>query len=369
MIIKNAKIYTSYAKFERADIRFSEKIEEMGHIAGEGLDAKGLYLVPGFIDIHTHGAMGADFCDASRDALETLSLFYASRGVTSYCATTISYDEATLERVMRVIAGFSGSGARCIGINMEGPFLNPEKKGAHVLEHLIPPDFGMFLRLYNASSESITFVEVAPEIDEGFDFIKKASGMCRVSLAHTTASYDTAMRAFSAGADHVTHLFNAMSAYHQFDPGVIGAAADSGAYVEVICDGIHIHPSVIRSIFRMFPKDRICLISDSMRGAGMPDGDYSLGGLHVIIKNRKAALENGTIAGSTISVADAVRNAISFGIDPEYAIAAATINPARSAGIDSTVGSIEPGKKADLLLLDEAFNVKNVYISGSEFAL
>jgi N-acetylglucosamine-6-phosphate deacetylase len=371
MIIKNAKVFLPDCSFKECDVVFSKIIEAVGTSEQEdGLDAHGCYLVPGFIDIHTHGAMGSDTCDASVSALSAMSGFYASKGVTSFCATTMTYDEGTLTNIMQTVRNFcansneKSTGARCVGINMEGPFINKIKKGAQSDKNIIDPDIGMFNRLFYLSGELIKLVDIAPECDKDYAFIKAASRICKVSFAHTNANYDTAKRGFESGASHVTHLFNAMTPFHQFDPGVIGAASDCGAYVEVICDGIHLHPSVVRNIFRMFESDKICLISDSMRCSGMKDGEYELGGQPVIVKNGKATLLDGTIAGSSINLNVAVKNIVAFGIPLEKAIASATINPARSIGLETEIGAIEKGKKADLVLLDKELNVIDVFING-----
>ncbi|HMM31662.1 MAG TPA: N-acetylglucosamine-6-phosphate deacetylase [Clostridia bacterium] len=367
MLVKNAFVFLN-GRFVRADVRFEKRIEEIGTLSGDGLDATGLYLVPGLVDVHTHGAMGADTCDAVENGLKEMARFYASRGVSSFCATSMTYDEETLTGVMREAGAYKGGGdaAKCVGINMEGPFISPKKKGAQDAKNIFSPDYAMFERLNNAANGRIRLVDVAPETEGAMEFIKEASKVCAVSLAHTAADYDTAMRAFYNGANHVTHLYNAMEPFLHRSPGVVGAAFDAGAYVELICDGIHLHPAVIRASFALYGANRVCLVSDSMRSAGLPDGEYELGGQPVFVKEGKATLADGTIAGSSTNVLTALQNCVAFGIPKEQALIAATLTPARSIGLDGEIGSIEQGKLADLLLTDESFNLKTVFIEGRE---
>ncbi|MEN6470022.1 MAG: N-acetylglucosamine-6-phosphate deacetylase [Clostridiaceae bacterium] len=367
MLIKNARVFLN-GRFVHADVRFSDRIEEIGDLAGEGLNAEGLYLLPGLVDVHTHGAMGADTCDAVENGLKNMAKFYASRGVTSFCATSMTYDEETLLDVMRTAGSFLGGGdmAKCVGINMEGPFISPKRKGAQDAKNIFPPDFAMFERLNAAANGRIRLVDVAPETEGATAFIKKASEVCAVSLAHTAADYDTALQAFFSGASHVTHLFNAMEPFLHRSPGVVGAAFDAGAYVELICDGIHLHPAMIRASFALFGAQRVCLVSDSMRSAGLPDGEYELGGQPVVVKAGKATLPDGTIAGSSTNVLTALQNCVAFGIPKEQALTAATLTPARAIGLAREIGSIERGKLADILLTDEAFNLNKVFIEGRE---
>ncbi|MCK5128736.1 MAG: N-acetylglucosamine-6-phosphate deacetylase [Clostridiales bacterium] len=367
MIIKGAKVFCDDGKFKVTDVLFDERIQSVGHQDSEGIDASGHILIPGLIDIHTHGAMGVDTCDGDSDKLEIMSKFYVQNGITSFCATTMSYDEVFLAKVMKTTGNFScADGAKCVGINMEGPFINPKKKGAQADKNITNPDYSAFERLFDAAKGKIRTVDIAPELPGSMEFIRSASEKCTVSLAHTDADYDQAMEAFATGATHVTHLFNAMPPFLHRSPGVVGAAADSDATVELICDGIHLHPAVIRAMFKLFNEDHICLISDSMRSTGLPDGDYELGGQQVFVRKGKATLHDGTIAGSTINLMTAVKNVISYGIAPESALIAATSTPARVIGAEGDIGSITPGKCADLVLLDDNWNIKKVFVNGRE---
>jgi len=256
--------------------------------------------------------------------------------------------------------------ARCVGINMEGPFFSHGKRGAHDPDLLKAPDLDIYKRLNTLSRNTIKLVCVSPELPGALDFIKEVSKTACVSIAHSEASYETAMEGFSSGATHTTHLFNGMNSFLHREPGIIGAALDSDAYVELICDGYHIHPSVIRAVFRMFPR-RVCLISDSLKSTGLPDGEYESGGLPVIIKNGMASLKsNGSLAGSTISLLQAVRNVVSHGIPLAYAVMAASYNAAKSIGLQDEIGSLVPGANADFILLDHDLNIEKVFINGKE---
>ena len=255
----------------------------------------------------------------------------------------------------------SGDGATVAGINMEGPFLDPVKKGAHVEEWITEPDADFVKELNEVSGGRIRLVTLAPNVKGAMDFIREMKEEVQISLGHTAADYECAAEAMALGAHHVTHLYNAMQPLAHREPGLIGAASDDPeCMVELICDGYHIHPSVIRATFRMFGPERVILISDSMRAAGMEDGIYELGGQKVIMKNRKAVLEDGTIAGSASNLYDCMRSVVSMGVPEGETILAATRNPARSIGIYQETGSLVPGKRADILLTDEELNLVGV---------
>ncbi|MFH1879167.1 MAG: N-acetylglucosamine-6-phosphate deacetylase, partial [Bacillota bacterium] len=345
MVIKNAWVFTEDKTFVKLDVAFDQRIQVIGCLTGQAdINAKGCYLIPGFIDLHTHGAVGQDFSDGNSEGMRLMSEYYASHGITSFCATTMTLREEAITKAMKCIRDYqrTDKSARCAGIYQEGPFLSYAKRGAQAAENLHTPDIGMFHRFQEAAGNRVKLVGVAPELTGAMDFIKEASKTCAVSLAHTTADYATAMEAYACGATQATHLFNGMSPLHHREPSIIGAAFDSGAYAEVICDGIHVHPSVIRMAFRLF-GDRLILVSDSLRCAGMPDGSYILGGQAFTMTNGKATLPDGTLAGSSIHLLQAVQNAIAFGISPENAVTAATITPAKAIGADSELGSLSVG--------------------------
>ena len=330
------------------------------------IDCGGAYIIPGFVDIHTHAAVDEDASDGTIEGLEKMSLYYAARGVTSWCPTTMTLSEETLTKAVKAAAAFKRpeNGAKVAGINLEGPFINIEKKGAQNGEFVKAPDIDMFNRLYDASEGLVKLITVAPETEGAIEFIKEASKKVTVSLGHTDADYDTAMKAYEAGARHTTHLYNAMPSLHHRKPGVIAAASDAGATVELIVDGFHSHPSVVRLTQRLF-ADKLVMISDSARCSGMPDGEYELGGLPITMINGKAVLTGtDTLAGSTIHLMDGFLRGIKFGIPIEEAVEATTIRPARVIGADDKIGSIAPGKCADLIVLTPDLDIVDVYIDG-----
>ena len=360
MRIKNGKILIGKS-FVDADIQFDRTITAIGRLEGPA-DMEGGYVIPGLVDVHTHGAVGEDFSDGKPAGLQPLADYYAAHGVTSYLATTMTLREEVLTPAMHAIRDFKPrSGAKCAGVHLEGPFLSYAKRGAQAAENLHKPDPALFHRLNEASGGQVRLVTVACEEEGALPFIREISRICTVSLGHTTADYDTAMSGFLAGASHATHLYNGMPSLLHRAPGVIGAAFDAGASVELICDGLHIHPSVIRATYQLF-GDKLNLISDSLRCAGMPDGDYELGGQPIVVKNHKATLLDGTLAGSSISLLDAVRNVVRFGLPLAEAVYAASAAPAQAVGLDA--GVIAHGKAADLVVLDRDLNLKAVFVDG-----
>ena len=367
MLIKNGKILIGKS-FVDGDIQFDRAITAIGRLEGPAdLDAQGGYVIPGLVDVHTHGALGEDFSDGKPEGLQPLADYYAAHGVTSYLATTMTLKEEVLTPAMHAIRDFKPkSGAKCAGVHLEGPFLSYAKRGAQAAENLHKPDPALFHRLNEASGGQVKLVTVACEEEGALPFIREISRTCAVSLGHTTADYDTAMAGFLAGASHATHLYNGMPSLLHRAPGVIGAAFDAGASVELICDGLHIHPAVIRATHQLF-GDKLNLISDSLRCAGMPDGNYELGGQPIVVKDHKATLLDGTLAGSSISLLDAVRNVTRFGLPLAEAVYAASTAPALAVGLKA--GTIQAGRAADLLVLDSDLALKAVFVDGKEQAL
>ena len=368
MIIGNANVYID-GTFRHASVTIEgDKIVSIGEANIPcDVDAKGKYLVPGFVDVHTHGAMNEDFSDGKPEGLLKMSRYYAKNGVTSFLATTMTLEEETLMPAMEIIRDFErpADGAKCAGIHLEGPFLSYAKRGAQAAKNLHTPDVEMFHRLNTASGNKVRLVTVAPEEPGAMDFIRAVSQTCTVSLGHTNADYDTAVAAFDAGATHTTHLFNAMAPFTHRAPGVIGAAYDKKATAELICDGLHIHPSAIRVAHIMFGKNLV-VISDSLRCAGGPDGEYELGGQPVEMRDGKATLKGSEIlAGSSSNLLAEVKNLVCFGVALEDAIYAVTAAPAKAVRLDH-IGSIEPGKIADLLLLNADLELDSVYIDGKK---
>ena len=373
MIIKDANVFTQENKFVKGNVaiengRFLHVLEEADE-DDEIVDAAGLIMIPGLVDIHFHGCQGADMCDGTEEALDVITAYEASVGVTSICPATMTIPKEQLLEVMRNAGAYSyHGGAHLVGINMEGPFISPSKKGAQTADNIIPCDYEYFCQLQDAAGGLIRLVDIAPEEPGAMEFIDKAKEQVVISLAHTASDYDTAKKAIERGASHATHLYNAMPPMNHRQPGVIGAVRDSEqCHAELICDGVHVHPSVIRATFAMFGEERIILISDSMRATGLEDGEYTLGGQPVTVKGNLATLHDGTIAGSATNLMDCMRFVVKeVGLPLETAVRCATENPAREIGIYHNVGSITAGKRADFVLLDQNFDIVGVYIDGKE---
>ena len=294
MIIKNAMVYTPQHVFAKGDIVIRGGRIVFGaapQLDEEIIDAEGLYALPGLLDLHFHGAVGHDFCDASEEAIQALADFEASKGVLAICPATMTYSEEILGGIMDAAAAHkNGRGADLAGINMEGPFISPDKIGAQNPKYLHKADVDMFRRLQERAGGLIKLVDMAPEEDGALDFIARCRGEVRISIAHTCTSYETAKKAFAAGASHMTHLYNAMPGITHREPGPIIAALEDHAEVELITDGVHIHPAMVRFTFNTFGADRVVLIADSMMACGLPDGQYSLGGQAVTVKGPRATL-------------------------------------------------------------------------------
>ena len=375
MLVTGGSVFVDGA-FVAADIELEgeliTRVVEGGlpHQGQATFDVSGYSVVPGFIDLHFHGCDGADLCDGTPEALAAIARWEAAHGITTICPATMTYPEEVLADVMDAAAAFASDEqpfAALVGINMEGPFISPARVGAQNPAYVQRCDAAMMRRLDERSGGLVKLVDVAPEEPGALDFIEEMASDVRISLAHTCADYDCAAAAFEAGARQLTHTFNAMPALHHRNPGPIAAAAErDDVFAELIADGVHVHPSMVRLAFKLFGPDRIVLISDSMRATGMGDGTFDLGGQDVQVKGTHATLADGTLAGSVTDLASCVRIAVNeMGIPLEHAIGAATANPARALGIFDERGSIEPGKVADLVILDAQLNVRNVILRGS----
>ena len=371
MIVRNAKVFTDGCRFVEKDLVIRDGRIVFGaapRADEEIVDAGGAYALPGLVDIHFHGAVGHDFCDADEAGLQAIADFEASKGVLAICPATMTFNEEILNGIMDVAAAHkNGRGADLVGINMEGPYISPSKVGAQNPKYVMGADAGMFRRLQARSGGLIKLVDVAPEEPGNLDFIRACHGEARISIAHTCADYDTAKAAFAAGASHMTHLYNAMPGITHRAPGPIIAALEEGAEVELITDGIHIHPAMVRFTFNTFGDDHVILIADSMMACGLPDGQYSLGGQAVTVKGALATLTEhpGTIAGSATCLYDCMRHAVlDMGVPLASAVRAATLNPAHSIGIDADYGSLEPGRWGNVVLADEQLNIQKVIQKG-----
>ena len=366
MVIQNARLFQPNGSFRAGDL-FIEDGRFAASAGGEVLGADGLTAIPGLVDLHFHGCVGYDFCDGTPEAFAAITRYEASVGVGAVCPATMTYPEEVLGRIADAAAAWETveDGAELVGVNMEGPFFSEKKKGAQNAAYLHKPDAEMFRRLQARARGLFKLCNIAPELDGALDCIRSLAGEVRISLAHTDADYDTAKAAYEAGAKQATHLYNAMPPYSHRAPGVIGAACDFAEAAELIADGVHVHPSAVRLTFRAFGDDRVILISDSMMAAGMPDGEYSLGGQPVTVRGNLATLADGTIAGSATNLLDCMRTAVrEMGIPLGSAVKAAAVNPAKAIGVYDRYGSLEIGKTANVILLDDALEVKGIFLRG-----
>ena len=372
MLFKNANIFVNgafqHGAFRVEDGKFTEILDYIP--AEDGMDLEGKYVIPGLVDVHNHGNSNADFSDGDYEGVKAMAKFLASVGVTSFAPASMTLPYETLDAAFRVAAKFHKDApaghSRLMGIQMEGPFFSYAKKGAQTGAYLKDPDFEAFEKLFSASEGLVRIVDMAAELPGAVDFAQKASKLCTVSIAHSDTGYEDAKAVFAAGATHLTHLFNAMPGIHHRKPGPIGAASENdNVYAELICDGQHVHESAVRMAFKLF-SGRVCLVSDALRCAGMPDGQYELGGQDVFLKGGIARLADGTIAGSASNLYECMRNAVAFGISKEEAILSATYNPAKQIGRADEIGAIAPGLLADFVVCDKDLERLAVYIGGEK---
>ena len=375
MKITGAEVYGPDRLFSKRDICIKD-----GIIAGDCnddkvIDASGLMAIPGLVDIHFHGAMGRDVCDGNREAFEEIGRYELKCGITAMCPATLTLPVDELCNVLSLGAEYAqnvpSDGADLVGFNMEGPFISREKKGAQNEAYIMECNADVALKFVEASKGLVKIIGIAPEVNPGFrEYISKVKDKVKVSLAHTGTDYETAAAAIEAGASHVVHLYNAMTGLNHRAPGVVGAASDyENVTCEMILDGVHIHPGAARAAYRLMGRERIILISDSARGTGMEDGEYTLGGLPVIKEGKYCRLKSdGTIAGSVSNLYDVFKTAaLEMNIPLEDVIDSCTIVPARCIGIDDRYGSLEEGKIADILLIDrKTLKISKIIKSGRE---
>ena len=383
MIIKNIRVYGTDEQFHEGSVCISGERFVNGEAAKDSadqiLDGKGCYAIPGLLDVHFHGCLGLDVCDGTEEAVHTIARYEAESGITAICPATLTLPADELKAILANMADFRDrmergevpDGDRCadiVGINMEGPFISVVKKGAQNADYIIPCDAELAREFYEASGGLLKFIGLAPEDNPDFvGYINKVKEFTAVSLAHTNADYTSAKKAFDAGARHAVHLFNAMSAFTHRDPGVVGAVSDSPhVSAEIITDGVHVHPAMVRTAFRFNGADRMIIISDSLRSTGMPDGDYVLGGQAIIKKGKYCRLaEGGALAGSVSNQFECMVNAVKeMEIPLETAVACSTIHPAKAIGVDDLYGTIEEGKYGDLVLLNEDLELMAVVKRG-----
>ncbi len=339
------------------------------------ISAHGCYVIPGLTDLHFHGCVGEDFSDATPDGLQKMADYELSRGITQICPAGMTLGEDQLTKICQNAAAHrakNAGGAELVGLHLEGPFLSMAKKGAQNAAYIHDPDAAMLHRLQEAAGGLVKLVTLAPEQPNSLEFIQSArQDGVTVSLGHTTADYDTASAAYKAGARQATHLFNAMPPFTHRAPGVVGAAFDyPEVKVELICDGVHIHPAVVRAVFKLFGSDRVILISDSLRATGMPDGRYPFGGQEIEVHGNRATMADdpNTLAGSVSDLMACLKTAVSFGIPLADAVTAAAVNPAKVLGIYNRLGSLDIGKEANAAILDEHLDLKAVLYHGEVVA-
>ncbi|MDY3947151.1 MAG: N-acetylglucosamine-6-phosphate deacetylase [Ezakiella sp.] len=363
MKYSNAKVFID-DKFKMTGFEVEDgKFKSFGDYK-DGVDLNGKLVIPGLTDIHMHGAMKADACDGDVNSIKTIANYEMKVGVTQFCATTMTYNEDVLAPIFSSMKEYDNSAAILAGIHMEGPFIAEDKIGAQNPKYIQKPDIDMTLRLDELSGGLLKIISIAPEVEGAMDCAKAIGDKYIISIAHTNCDYDTAKLAYQNGFSHLTHMYNAMNGIHHRNPGPIPAALESGVSVELITDNVHINPAIVRMSFELF-KDKLILVSDSMRATGLGDGIYDLGGQDVIIKGNRANLaEKGNIAGSVVNLFDCMKTAIKMGIAPEIAIRAASSNPARRIGIDENYGIIKEDRFANFLVLDEDYNLEEVYIKG-----
>ena len=375
MFYKNARIYCEdfrfhLGAFEVKDGKFGLVLPE--NVPEDAIDLQGKTVIPGLVEVHSHGAVGEDFSDGDYEGLKRMAAFYAGCGVTSFApaSMTLPYDvlEKAFANAKKLVEEAPEGCAVLRGIHMEGPYFAESRRGAQNIEYLKDPDFKGLQNLNDACGGLVRIVDVAPELPGAVEFVQKAKKICTVSVAHTDANYEQGKAAFDAGATHLTHMFNAMPGINHRDPGVIPAAAENGnVRVEIIGDAFHVLPPVVRLSFALFGSERIIFVSDSGRCCGMPEGArFTLGGQEAILQDGVGRLLDGTVACSAVNLYQCLRNALDIGIPEEDAVRAVTYNPACAISAQNVVGSIAPGKQADFLIVSDDYTQKRVFIAGKE---
>lgn len=374
MIIKNTNIIFP-DRIQKGSVKIENgKVKEIGSsVSGSEpvIDGEGMYLSPGFIDIHIHGAAGADTMDGSYDALNTIAKAIAKHGTTSFLPTTMTMGKDSIRKALESVSEAKQKGtdgANVLGCHLEGPFISSSAIGAQNPEYVLKPSVEDFLDMAGSHIEDIVTLTIAPEVQGAGELIRFLShNHIKASMGHTSATYEQAVKGIECGICHSTHLYNAMTPLHHRNPGAVGAIFDTSITTEIIADGIHIAYPSIRTALKQKGLDKMMLISDAMMACTMPDGDYTLGGQRVIVKEGAARLENGSLAGSVLTLDKAVRNIKNNTTYPLHEIIRmVTYNPACHCNVQDRKGIIKEGYDADLVLFDEDINIKKVIIGGRE---
>ncbi|MFA6729497.1 MAG: N-acetylglucosamine-6-phosphate deacetylase [Eubacteriales bacterium] len=346
-----------------ADILDKDKIPA----GAETIDAKGGYVAPGLIDIHIHGYLGRDVCDADPESIRIIAGGLVKNGVTGFLATTMTVSKETILKSVEAVRSVmeesrTWQGSAVLGVHAEGPFINPKKKGAQNEEYILKPDADMVIE----NADVIKYITIAPEMDEDFNEIRRIVSNTNtvVSMGHTDADYETACAAVDCGIKSTTHLFNAMSALNHRKPGVVGAALSRDVYTEIIVDTYHVNKALFAPVAKL-KGDKLVFVTDCLPAGGLPEGEYTLGGQKVFYYDNICKLEDGTIAGSVLKLNDGVRNALDATDLPLWqCVRHATLNPAELLGIADKKGSLEIGKDADIIITNKNFEIQKTIIGG-----
>ena len=373
-VLKNKTIYTGTGKIENGYIRYSERISEVDDMRNfipkdedEIVEVDGAYVIPGFIDVHSHGGYSFDAMDASPEEIDQMvRQMTAKEGITSYFCTTMTQTYENIEKAMVNIKEAAEKNPVIQGIHLEGPFLASEYKGAMPEYLLRTADMPLLKHYQETAVGFIHYITVSPEVAGIPEHVKDITEMgIKVAIGHSGADYATSWKCIDAGAAAATHTFNAMRLFHQHEPAIMGAVLESDVYCEAICDGRHLHPGSVRFLLKMKGYDRVIAITDSIMAAGLPDGNYKLGVNDVIVEEGDAKLKDGTRAGSTLTTGQAFRNLMKFtGESPEKILPLLTENPATMLGLQNSIGFISEGRDADVLIMDSEFQIKETFVKG-----
>ena len=374
MLIKNCNIIY-LDKIEKGSVLIENgKIKEINPSNvndTEVIDAEGLYLSPGFIDVHIHGAGGCDTMDGTVESINTIAKTIVEHGTTSFTPTTMTVAAEDIRKSMKVIKKLKEEGtegANVLGAHLEGPFISPKAIGAQNPNFLLAPSVENYNKIVGDYSDAVVSITMAPEVEGAKELIKYLSDNgVTVSMGHTKATYDEAIEGIKCGACHSTHLYNAMTPFTHREPGVVGATFDTDITTETISDGIHISYPALRTAYKQKGTDKVLLVSDAMEACGMPDGQYSLGGQDVIVKNGAARLLDGTLAGSVLTLDKAVKNIYSNSNYPlNEVVRMATYNGAKHCHVEDHKGLIKEGYDADLILFNEDIEIQKVFVKGKK---